>query len=49
MPEFLININGVKFGDIQQGNSTGDVQLPPWASSPEEFVMINRLALGNYK
>jgi hypothetical protein len=48
MPEFLCNVNGVKFGEMQQNQQPmGDVGLPPWARSPEEFVRINREALGN--
>lgn len=32
-------------GVKQDGTVIGDVVLPPWASSAEEFVRINRLAL----
>ena len=44
-PDFLVNSNGFDFGTKQNGIPLGDVTLPPWASSPEEFVRINRIAL----
>ncbi|XP_013144824.1 PREDICTED: neurobeachin isoform X2 [Papilio polytes] len=43
LPEMLVNSAGCKLG-IQESPS-GDVLLPPWASSAEEFVRINRMAL----
>jgi hypothetical protein len=45
MPEFLTNYNGLDLGNTQSGAPVGDVELPKWASSPEEFVRINREAL----
>ncbi|KAJ2866440.1 hypothetical protein GGI22_001285, partial [Coemansia erecta] len=45
LPEFLLNRNGVDLGRKQDGTLLGDVILPPWASSPDEFVHINRQAL----
>ncbi|XP_045529711.1 neurobeachin isoform X5 [Pieris brassicae] len=43
LPEMLVNSSGC---DLQLPDSpSGDVQLPPWASSPEEFVRVNRMAL----
>jgi hypothetical protein len=44
-PEFLRNSNGFKFGAKQDGQVVDDVVLPPWASSPEEFIRIHREAL----
>ncbi|XP_011499383.1 PREDICTED: neurobeachin-like [Ceratosolen solmsi marchali] len=45
LPEMLINSNRYRFGRQEDGSSVGDVQLPPWASSPEEFIRVNRMAL----
>lgn len=38
--EFLTNYLGVDFGrrSTDTRPSVGDVQLPPWASSPREFT-----------
>ncbi|XP_041968935.1 neurobeachin isoform X2 [Aricia agestis] len=43
LPEMLVNSSGFKLGIPE--SPTGDVILPPWASSAEEFVRINRMAL----
>ncbi|KAI8325938.1 hypothetical protein GQ54DRAFT_250480, partial [Martensiomyces pterosporus] len=45
LPEFLVNLSSVDLGKKQDGTRLGDVKLPPWASTPEEFVRINRQAL----
>jgi hypothetical protein len=45
LPDFLRNINKFDFGEMQNGLRVHDVELPPWASSPEEFIRINREAL----
>ncbi|KAJ2677673.1 hypothetical protein GGH99_005776 [Coemansia sp. RSA 1285] len=45
LPEFLVNSNGVDLGKKQDGTLLGDVSLPPWASTPDEFVQIHRQAL----
>ncbi|KAJ2625433.1 hypothetical protein GGI25_000528 [Coemansia spiralis] len=45
LPEFLANHSGLDLGRKQNGTRLGDVVLPPWASTPEEFVDINRQAL----
>eukprot|EP00002_Diphylleia_rotans_P030306 TRINITY_DN6216_c0_g1_i2.p1 TRINITY_DN6216_c0_g1~~TRINITY_DN6216_c0_g1_i2.p1 ORF type:complete len:2958 (-),score=456.23 TRINITY_DN6216_c0_g1_i2:383-9256(-) len=45
LPEFLVNLNGVEFGRRQTGHPIEDVELPPWASSSDEFVRIHREAL----
>lgn len=45
LPEFLCNRNGVDFGTRQNLSKVTDVSLPPWASSAEEFIRINRMAL----
>eukprot|EP01119_Soliformovum_irregulare_P020183 TRINITY_DN6501_c0_g1_i3.p1 TRINITY_DN6501_c0_g1~~TRINITY_DN6501_c0_g1_i3.p1 ORF type:complete len:1773 (+),score=437.99 TRINITY_DN6501_c0_g1_i3:76-5394(+) len=44
LPEFLVNNSKIDFGWTKEGK-INDVTLPPWASSPEEFVRINREAL----
>ena len=44
-PHFLRNMNGLDLGKRQDGTVLGDVILPPWAASPEEFVRINMQAL----
>jgi WD40 repeat protein len=44
-PEFLRNINKLNLGQKQNKEVLGDILLPPWASSPEEFIRINREAL----
>ncbi|CAD8165798.1 unnamed protein product [Paramecium pentaurelia] len=45
LPEFLKNINKIYFGQRQNQEQVDDVILPPWASSCEEFIEINRQAL----
>lgn len=44
-PEFLRNLNKLNLGQKQNREYLGDAVLPPWASSPEEFIRINREAL----
>ncbi|XP_076231076.1 A kinase anchor protein rugose isoform X1 [Calliopsis andreniformis] len=45
LPEMLENSNRYRLGRQEDGSAVGDVELPPWASSPEEFIRINRMAL----
>nr|CDS30185.2 neurobeachin [Hymenolepis microstoma] len=45
LPEMFENTNGYDFGTLDDGTKLGDVELPPWATSPEEFVRIHRQAL----
>jgi hypothetical protein len=46
LAEFLRNFSGYNLGKKQSSQRPiGDVILPPWAESPEEFVRINRAAL----
>lgn len=45
LPEMLVNLNNYKLGQQEDGTAVGNVELPPWASSPEEFIRINRMAL----
>uniref|UniRef100_A0A5K3EFK5 BEACH domain-containing protein n=2 Tax=Mesocestoides corti TaxID=53468 RepID=A0A5K3EFK5_MESCO len=45
-PDFLRNDNNFDLGRLQlDGKKVGDVELPPWASTPEEFIRIHRGAL----
>ena len=45
-PSFLTNSNNFKLGTSQDGESLGDVILPPWANgSAEKFVEVLRCAL----
>ncbi|KAF1789834.1 protein of unknown function DUF4704 [Phytophthora cactorum] len=41
LPEFLVNCNGLELGTRQNGSDVNNVVLPPWAPSPEDFVMKN--------
>ncbi|KAK7076595.1 hypothetical protein SK128_019997 [Halocaridina rubra] len=41
----FVNWNRYKLGATEDEGIVDDVVLPPWASSPEEFVRINRMAL----
>lgn len=45
LPEMLLNTNKYRLGVNEDGKPINDVELPPWANSPEEFVRINRMAL----
>lgn len=37
------NANDFKLGVMDDGTVVSDVQLPPWAETPEDFVRMNRL------
>ena len=41
-PEFLINVEG---GELTQGDSISNVELPPWARDYEDFIARHRQAL----
>ncbi|KAJ8681165.1 hypothetical protein QAD02_016952 [Eretmocerus hayati] len=43
--DFLINNYGIDFGFRYDGLKIGDVQLPPWATDPSDFVQKLRNAL----
>uniref|UniRef100_UPI003590263B lipopolysaccharide-responsive and beige-like anchor protein isoform X2 n=1 Tax=Myxine glutinosa TaxID=7769 RepID=UPI003590263B len=45
LPEMFVNVNGYNLGETEAGQVVSDVQLPPWAKSPHDFVRINRAAL----
>ncbi|CAG5129217.1 unnamed protein product, partial [Candidula unifasciata] len=43
--DFLLHRGIINFGFRNDGRPVGDVELPPWASSPSEFVSSLRKAL----
>uniref|UniRef100_A0A3P9AQ13 Neurobeachin n=1 Tax=Esox lucius TaxID=8010 RepID=A0A3P9AQ13_ESOLU len=45
LPEMFGNSNGYHLGQREDGSMVGDVELPPWSNTPEDFVRINRMAL----
>uniref|UniRef100_A0A8D2J286 Neurobeachin n=1 Tax=Varanus komodoensis TaxID=61221 RepID=A0A8D2J286_VARKO len=45
LPEMFVNSNGYNLGVREDENVVNDVELPPWAKKPEDFVRINRMAL----
>lgn len=45
LPEMFVNSNNYNLGVMDDGTVVSDVELPPWAKTPEEFVRTNRLAL----
>lgn len=38
----FVNANSYNLGVMEDGTVVSDVELPPWAKTPEEFVRINR-------
>ncbi|XP_077197990.1 neurobeachin isoform X4 [Paroedura picta] len=45
LPEMFVNSNGYSLGVREDEVVVNDVELPPWAKKPEDFVRINRMAL----
>ena len=46
LPELFTNANEYDLGKLSESESKiGDVSLPKWAKTPEDFVRIHRLAL----
>jgi hypothetical protein len=43
--DFLINARSLQLGATQNGDRVNDVELPPWAKSPRDFIRKNRKAL----
>ncbi|GMH42025.1 hypothetical protein BSKO_09944 [Bryopsis sp. KO-2023] len=43
--DFLINKFSLALGKRQSGKPVGDVELPPWADSPSDFLSKHRAAL----
>ena len=44
-PEFLTNINNFDLGKTNTGESISNIILPPWASTPIEYIYLNRKCL----
>ncbi|KAM6178631.1 neurobeachin isoform 2-T2 [Rhynchocyon petersi] len=45
LPEMFVNSNAYNLGVREDEAVVNDVDLPPWAKKPEDFVRINRMAL----
>jgi factor associated with neutral sphingomyelinase activation len=45
MRRFLVNGDHLALGTRQNGRPVNDVELPPWASTPERFLALHRAAL----
>lgn len=43
LPEMFVNSNGYRLGVREDEVVVNDVDLPPWAKKPEDFVRINRM------
>lgn len=43
--DFLLNQYEINFGERHDGSKVNNVALPPWATSPEDFVVKLREAL----
>lgn len=43
--EFLVNRQNINFGVRQNGRPVGDVELPPWAKDPKDFIQKMAAAL----
>jgi len=41
-PSFLSNSMNLNLGRTQSGDTVHDIDLPPWAASPEDFIRIHR-------
>jgi len=40
-PEFLLNVNGLEFGQTEEGELINSIKLPDWAKDdPRVFVML---------
>lgn len=50
-PGFLQNKNDFNLGTTQDGVEVGEVELPPWAKTPQQFIDINRyhIHLSHYR
>ena len=44
-PSFLVNREALALGTRQNGAAVGDVELPPWADGPDDFLRRHRGAL----
>lgn len=43
--DFLVNMRDIDFGERHDGTKVNNVTLPPWATSPEDFIVKMRQAL----
>lgn len=43
LPEMFVNSNGYGLGVREDEVVVNDVDLPPWAKKPEDFVRISRM------
>lgn len=43
LPEMFVNSNGYSLGVREDEVVINNVDLPPWAKKPEDFVRINRM------
>ena len=44
-PEMFTNVNNLDLGTKQDGRKVNDVELPPWAANPHDFIRKHREAL----
>ena len=42
LPEMFTNSNRYELGKQEDGAVVSNVELPPWAKTPEDFIRINR-------
>ncbi|KAK2185649.1 hypothetical protein NP493_229g03011 [Ridgeia piscesae] len=45
LPDMFVNNNNYNLGENEDDKNINNVQLPPWAKTPEDFVRLNRMAL----
>lgn len=45
LPDFLENRDDFDLGKLRSGGDAGQLELPAWAKTPNEFININRQAL----
>ena len=46
LPDFMVNMNDLDLGVLQATKQrVGDVELPAWATSPQDFIDKHRQAL----
>ena len=50
LPEFLVNANNYQMGQTDEPEKVvvGDVVLPPWANSAEEFIRLHRMVFHSF-
>jgi hypothetical protein len=45
----FVNSNDYKLGSGEDGREISDVELPPWAKTPDEFVRLNRMVIFSHQ